>query len=97
MILLHHNEVELSRKLLATKPENIEVIEGPGEYSISAYPSVVVDVPAYLEKRMTFNEAGEFLGIETIQISNHKEILRAPVSWEAVQNYIEFINDRAIK
>lgn len=96
MKLLHNNEVELSRNLLAALPEGVEVIEGDGGYPVSAYPSVVVDVPAYIEKRPAFNEAGELTGMEDFTVPTHEELLRMPASWEAVNSYVAFVEARAL-
>ena len=96
MKLLHNNEVELSRELLAELPEGIEVIEGDGGYPVSAYPSVVVSVPAYIEKRLAFNEAGELTGMEDFTVPTHEELLRMPASWDAVREYLDFVQARAV-
>jgi len=96
MLLLHNKEIELSRKLLETLPEGTEVIEGAGEYPVSAYPSVVVLVPAYVEKRQAINEAGEFTGMEDVLVPAHEELLRMPSSWEAVQSFINFVEERTL-
>ena len=90
MKLLHHNEVELSRTLLATLPEGVEVIEGDGGYAVSAYPSVVVTIPAYIEKRQAFNAAGELIGTEDFTVPTHEEVLRLPASWAEVQQYLDY-------
>jgi hypothetical protein len=95
MILLHSPEVELSRALLATMPEGCTVIEGSGGHAVSAYPSVVVDVPAYIEKRQAINEAGEMTGMEDVSIPSHEEVLRMPASWAAVQSFVDFVESRA--
>jgi len=96
MLLLHNKEIELSRKLLETLPEGTEVIEGAGEYPVSAYPSVVVLVPAYVEKRQAINEASEFTGMEDVLVPAHEELLRMPSSWEAVQSFINFVEERTL-
>jgi hypothetical protein len=62
---------------------------------VSAYPSVVVTVPAYTEKRPTFNEAGEMTGVGDFTIAQHEETLRLPVSWDAVQSFVASVEDRA--
>lgn len=95
MILLHHPDVELSRVLLASVPVGVEVVEGPGGYAVSAYPSVVVPVHAYTIRCSAFNESGEFIGIEVVTVPEHEEIIRLPVSWAAVQEYVDAINSRA--
>lgn len=96
MKLLHSNEAELSRALLASLPEGAEVIEGDGGYAVSAYPSVVVMVPAYTEKRPAFNEAGEMIGMEDFTVPTHEELLRMPASWDAVNSYVAFVEARAV-
>lgn len=95
MKLLHNNEVELSRALLAELPEGVEVIEGDGGYAVSAYPSVVVDVPAYSEDKPLFGTEGEFLGMGPGNVPPREEVLRMPASWEAVASYIAFAQARA--
>lgn len=95
MILLHHQEVELSRNLLATMPEDAEAIEGDGGHSVSAYPSVVVDVPAYGVDQAQYGEDGEFLGMVRATVPASQELLRMPASWAAVQSYQEFVENRA--
>lgn len=84
MKLLHNKESELSRTLLATLPEGVEVIEGDGGYPVSAYPSVVIDVPACIEKRPAYDSEGNLAGVEAVSVDGHEEVLRSPASWEAV-------------
>ena len=97
MKLLHNNEVELSRSLLANLPEGVEVIEGAGSYPVSAYPSVVVDVPAYSEDRLQFGPEGQFLGMARVEVPAHEEVLRMPASWEAVASYVAFAQARDVE
>jgi hypothetical protein len=106
MILLHHPEVELSRALLAALPaecgcvdwtsalqrEEYAALGGP---SPSAFPSVIVDVPAYADDRPFFGAQGEFLGMETVTVPAHQEALRMPASWEAVASFVASVADRA--
>lgn len=107
MILLHHPEVELSRALLATMPEHCDLVDwtsgmarayyadevrGPEP---SAFPSVIVDVPAYAEDRPLFGEGGEFLGMARVNVPARQEALRMPASWDAVQSYVAVVEDRA--
>lgn len=96
MKLLHNNEVELSRTLLATLPEGVEVIEGDGGYPVSAYPSVVIDVPAYIEKRPAFDAEGNLTGVEDVSVESHEEVLRSPASWEAVNAVVAYYESRAV-
>ncbi|MDP3426168.1 MAG: hypothetical protein Q8S17_02155 [Humidesulfovibrio sp.] len=102
MIFLHHPEVELSRLLLATKPEGCAGVnwmapehDGYTGPSPSAFPTLVVDVPAYTEDRPQFNEGGEFVGMEPVTVPAHEELLRMPASWEAVQSFVEWAEERA--
>ena len=95
MILLHHPEVELSRALLAELPAGCAVVEGPGDYPVSAFPSVVVDVPAYAEDRPQFGAEGEFLGMAAVTVSAHQETLRMPASWAAVQSFVAWAEERS--
>ena len=87
--------MELSRALLASLPEGVEVIEGDGGYAVSAYPSVVVDVPRYSEDRTLFGPEGEFLGMGPVDVPAREELLRLPASWEAVASYLAFVQARA--
>ncbi|MBU1229568.1 MAG: hypothetical protein KKA55_01925 [Proteobacteria bacterium] len=103
MILLHHPEVELSRELLAALPEGVDVIDCSlaipdnmvPEYPVSAFPSVVVDVPAYTENRPLFAEDGSFLGMERVTVQARQEPVRMPASWAAVDGYVEYVAARA--
>lgn len=96
MKLLHNNEVELSRALLANLPEGVEVIEGDGGYPVSAYPSVVISVPAYIEKRPAYDADGNLIGVEDVSVDGHEEVLRSPASWEAVASVVAYYEARAI-
>ena len=90
MKLLHNNEVELSRNLLASLPVGVEVIEGDGGYAVSAYPSVVINVPTYTEQRTYFDEQGDMAGVAPVTIPAHEEVLRSPASWDAVAQIVAF-------
>ena len=46
----------------------------------SAFPSVVVDVPAYVEQRQQFGPGGEFNGMALETVAAHQEVLRMPAS-----------------
>lgn len=106
MILLHHPEVELSRALLAAMPTGCTVVDWTAEAQRadylaatglppSAFPSVIVDVPAYAEDRPLFGENGEFLGMALFTVPAHQEALRLPASWEAVASFAGCVDDRA--
>ena len=100
MKLLHHPESELSRSLLATVPEGVEVIDWtqPHDYDgppPSAFPSVVVDVPAYSTDMPQYGTDGEFLGMTTQAVAAHQEALRMPASWAAVQSFVASVEERA--
>lgn len=88
MKLLHHPEVELSRALLASAPEGVEVIEGDGGYYVSAYPSVVVTIPADEYQTPVYGPDGELLGVQWTAYDDHEEVIRMPISWEAVAEYV---------
>ena len=92
MKLLHHNEVELSRNLKATKPEGTEVIDcttaPPTDYSVSAYPSVVAIIPADEYQIPSYGPDGELLGVVWTGHDAYEEVIRMPVSWEAVAQYV---------
>ena len=97
MILLHHPESELSRSLLATLPEGAVAIQGDGGHAVSAYPSVVVDVPAYTEARPVLGPDSEFLGMGDVLVEEHEEVLRCPASWDAVASFVAFAAERALR
>jgi len=107
MILLHHPEVELSRTLLATLPEGCGCVDWTsatqreeymalGGLSPSAFPSVIVDVPAYAEDRPQFGPDGEFLGMAAVTVPAHQEALRLPASWAAVASFTASAAARAL-
>ncbi len=106
MILLHHPEVELSRELLATLPEGCGCVDWTsgtqreeyaalGGLSLSAFPSAIVDVPAYSEDRPQFGTDGEFLGMALVTVPAHQEALRLPASWDAVASFTASVAERA--
>ncbi len=106
MILVHHPEVELSRALLAALPQGCAVVDWTDEaqrtaymatpgLTPSAFPSVVVDVPAYAEDRPMIGADGEFLGMAAVTAPAHPEALRLPASWEAVDSFQACVDDRA--
>jgi hypothetical protein len=110
MILLHHPEVELSRGLLSALPEGCGCVDWTSEVqreehmalaaannglSPSAFPSVIVDVPAYSADRPVFGPEGEFLGMEAATVPAHQEALRLPASWDAVASFMASVEDRA--
>lgn len=91
MKLLHHPEVELSRKLLDTLPSSVEVIDcslTQPTYPVSAYPSVVVDIPASEFQAPMYGPDGELLGVQWTAYDDHEEVIRMPISWEAVAEYV---------
>lgn len=98
MILLHHQESELSRNLLAALPVGataVDCTDGiPADYtgpmSISAFPSVVVDVPAYSYKIPVYDSGGGLTGTATQTVAAHQEALRMPKSWDAVDEYMAY-------
>lgn len=111
MILLHHPEAQLSRDLLLALPENCGCVDWTsdiqreaylaqavalGSPSPSAFPSVVVHVPAYAEDRPLFGAGGEFLGMVAVTVPAHLEALRLPASWDAVASFTASVADRAL-
>jgi len=94
MILFDDGNTELGRMLRETAPEGVVVLDSPGDVSLSAFPSVMVDVPAYTEDRPAFGPDGEFMGMETVTLDAHQELLRMPASWDAVASYIDYVNSR---
>ena len=99
MKLLHHEEVELSRALLASLPEGVEVVDctqtPPADYPVSAYPTVVVDVPAYVASQQSLGADGEFLGVVDVEVPAHDELVRCPASWEAMQSFVAYVESRS--
>lgn len=98
MILLHHPESELSRALLADLPSGattLDCAQGlPAGYTgpqPSAYPSVVVDVPAYMVDVQALDSDGGLLGMTRQAVPAHQEALRMPASWAAVDEYVAFV------
>lgn len=90
MKLLHNNDVELSRALLANLPGGVEVIEGDGGYHVSAYPSVVVTLSSKEVYLPVYGEDGGLLGVELTAIDEREVVIRMPSSWEAVYDYITY-------
>lgn len=92
MKLLHHQEVELSRSLLATLPAGTEVIDcsvaPPEGINLSAYPSVVVTIPAAEYEAPMYGPNGELLGVAWTGHDEYEEVIRMPISWEAVDQYV---------
>ena len=102
MLLLHHQESELSRALLATLPEGATSLDCtggiPASYAgptPSAYPSVVVDVPAYALDVQALDADGGLTGMTTQTVAAHAEALRMPASWDAVAEYVAYVTERA--
>jgi hypothetical protein len=111
MILLHHSEVKLSRDLLSALPESCGCVDWTSdaereEYLAqavalgsplpSAFPTVVVDVPAYSDDRPVFGTEGEFLGMAVVTVPAHLEALRLPASWDAVASFSASVAARAL-
>lgn len=102
MILLHHPEVELSRTLLAALPAGAAVLDCsaglPESYTgpqPSAYPSVVVAVPAYMADQPSYDADGGLLGMTRVEVPEYQEALRMPATWAAVAEYAAFVAARA--
>lgn len=102
MILLHHQESELSRALLASLPEGATSIDCtggiPADYTgqqPSAFPSVIVDVPAYAQDVPAYDSNGGLTGMTTRAVAAHQEALRMPASWDAVSQYVAYVTERA--
>jgi len=103
VILLHHPESELSRTLLADLPGGAGVIDWTDAEAVAAYagpapsafPGIVVDVPAYLQDIQDIGEDGTFQGMGRTEVSAHQEVLRLPASWAAVNEYAAFVASRA--
>lgn len=89
MLLLHDQNSELSRTLAVQAAElGIEIIAGPGEYTVSAYPSVVVTWDASEYQVPMYGPEGELLGVSWTGNDDYDEVIRMPISWEAVTAYV---------
>ena len=95
MKLLHYEQSELSRQLKGLVPAGVEVIDCgvsgiPLEYSnmVSAFPSVVVEIPADEYQIPMYGPDGELLGVAWTGHDAYEEVIRMPVSWEAVSQYV---------
>jgi hypothetical protein len=95
MILIDDGNTELGRALRASLPEGAAVQSDAGEYVLSAYPSVVVDVPAYMQGERVLNADGGLLGMTRVEVAAHQEVVRLPASWDAVAEYVSFVTARA--
>ena len=95
MILIDDGNTELGRTLRAALPEGATVQDSPGEYAISAYPSVIVAVPAYMQDAPLTDADGGFLGMTRVAVAAREETLRMPASWEAVAEFNAFTAQRA--
>lgn len=95
MILIDDGNTELGRALRAALPEGAAVQAEPGAYALSAYPSVVVDVPAYSETVPAYDADGGLTGMTTRTVAAHQEVLRLPASWDAVAQYNAYAATRA--
>lgn len=108
MILLHNTESAHSRALADSAPAGCEVIDWYGDeaaraafqaahptLSPGAFPSVLVDVPAYAETVMAYDEEGNLTGMEEVARAASETLLRSPVSWGAVDQFNAFTAARA--
>jgi len=95
MILIDDGNTELGRVLRAALPDGVTVRAEPGDMAISAYPSVVVDVPAYMQDVPLTDEQGGLLGMGRRVAAAHAEVLRMPTSWAAVEEFVAFVTTRA--
>jgi len=95
MILIDDGNTELGRALRASLPDGATVQDEPGAYTLSAYPSVVVDVPAYMQDERVLDADGGLLGMTRTEVPAHQEVLRLPASWDAVAEYMAFVTARA--
>jgi hypothetical protein len=92
MILLHDENVELSRALLATRPDGVTVIDCTAGASplypyVSAYPTVVVRIPETTALEQSIGEDTEYLGRVEVVVPAHDELLRMVASWDAVKEH----------
>lgn len=88
MKLLHSEHSELSRILAASAPDGTEIISGDGGYPVSAYPSVVVTWDASEYQIPMYGSDGELLGVAWTSNDEYDEVIRMPISWEAVDQYV---------
>lgn len=102
MILLHHPESELSRALAASAPAGVQVLDWTDKVAVatyagpqpSAFPSVVVDVPAYSVPVPIYNEAGAFVGMGPHDVPATQEALHMPANWAVVDEYAAYVAQR---
>ncbi|WP_243544798.1 hypothetical protein [Pseudodesulfovibrio tunisiensis] len=112
MIILHNRQDRASREFLLTMPEaGHEIIEWyteptkvatymaehPG-LSPSAFPSVVLPVPAYREPERTIRHSESPDDIESIparDVPAHCELLRCPTDWAEVEARVKAEEERA--
>ncbi len=99
MIILHNPLDALSRDFVAQHGDGNTVIDwqdetareaflaGHPDLSPSAFPSVLVEVPAYSLDAMQTNALGQITGYERINVEAHEELLRMPADWSVVEAF----------
>lgn len=108
MIILHNPQDQLSRDFVTTYGDSCEVLDWyadeatreaylaePGNPAPSAFPTVVIDIPAYTETLPSYGDNGELLGVATVTVPAHREALRLPASMAAVEQYLAYVEARA--
>jgi hypothetical protein len=94
MIILHSQHDEKSRRFVEKYGEGNEVLSYPECVQrfpyIRAFPSVIIDVPAYHVPAGTISEEQE-----AFNVAAHEELVDTPVEWSEVEEAIEAVNQRA--
>jgi len=108
MIVLHNTNDQASIQFVAAHCAGLAVIDWYGDDTAreayladsgnpapSAFPTVVVDIPAYTETLPSYGDNGELLGVVTVSVPAHREALRLPASMAAVEQYLAYVEARA--
>lgn len=107
MIILHNPLDALSRDFITQHGDGNTVIDWQDEaargvflaehpdLSPSAFPSVLIDVPAYSQDETQINALGQITGYERQDIEAHEELLRMPADWSVVEAYQAILARRA--
>lgn len=109
MIILHNPLDALSRDFVAQHGDGHTVIDWQDEaargaflsghtgtgLSPSAFPSVLVPVPAYSFDAPTLDATGQITGYTKYDVEAHEELLRMPADWSVVEAYQVIVTKRA--
>lgn len=108
MYILHNSEDEASRAFIAALPEGHTVIDwyadaqARAEYEAahpvwppSAFPSVLISVPAYSFAKAVLDDAGRITGFTRENAPAAFQLLRMPADWSVVEAYQAIVDKRA--